>query len=203
MSLPIFPAADFDAVIEANAKGNHLNLPALVYFDFRDEPLAVWGGGYDLISGGTTWAGLGKSGFLVSIEGLGDSGTMQASEFNLTVSGADPGLIEAFATEDRADFVGRLCGVYAQFCDADWQPLCSPYAVCAGIMGPLVGSRTPSDKGGWQRTISLTNSNIFYGRDIPPAAYFTDRDQKLRHPGDRFLEFVASIQETHVDQPWR
>lgn len=204
MSLPIFPATDFDTVIEAYLKGSTVYMPTLAYFDFLDDPVAVCALGYDLVSGSVTWKGLGRSGFLIQIEGLADSARTEASDMTFTVSGTDAGLIVAFKDEHRAVYVNRMVCVYAQFCDANWQPLCPPYAVRAGFMGQLPATRTYDEEAkSWMRTIQLSASNIFFGRGNAPASFFTDRDQKLRHPGDRFCEFVASIQETSLNVPWR
>lgn len=203
MSLPIFPASDFDAVIEAYAKNATVNAPVLAYFDFRDGPGAYWGGGYDVVFGGVTWQGIGKSGVVVSIDGLEQSGNLQASDMTFKLSGIDTDIMAAFSNEDRAAYVGRLVGVYWQFLDENWQPLCSPIALRAGIMGTMTADRLTDDKGNVTRTISLPASNIFFGRGSATSGYFTDPDQQALHPGDAFLSFVGSIQETAIRQPWR
>ncbi len=203
MSIPIFPGTDFDPVIETYAKGNALNLPALCYFDFRDAPQALWGGGFNLVSGGVTWTGLGKAGVICGIDGLEDSSNLEASDMTFTLSGVDASIMTVFKDEDRADYVGRMVCVYGQFCDVNWQPLCPPFAYRAGIMGTATVDKTPDGNGGFTRTITLPASNLFAGRNNAPASFFTDRDQKVRYPGDRFFEFVASIQEVSIDQPWR
>lgn len=203
--LPIFPGTDFDSVIELYGKGNALNLPALVYFDFRDAPIGVWGGGYDLTAGGMVWQGLGKSGLLIGIDGLEDNTNLQASDMTFSISGVDDAMMAIFKDEDRAGYVGSMVGVYAQFCDVSWQPVtgCPPLAIRAGFMGAATASRTQNEDGSWTRTLSLPASNMFYGRGNAPASFFTDRDQQIRHPGDRFFQFVPSIQEASINVPWR
>jgi hypothetical protein len=208
MGLPIFPTADFDAVIEAYAKGNTVNLPALAYFDFRDGPQAYWGGEYpfssDLALGGSvTWQGIGKSGVLVAIEGLEDSSNLSSSDMSITVSGVDPAVMTVFKDEDRADYINRLMCIYAQFCDADYQPLCPPYALRAGIMGTMtVDMVQDAQSGSWTRTIKLPASNIFSGRSSAKSSFYTDRDQQKRHPGDKFFQFVSTLQDVTIPVPW-
>lgn len=203
MGLPIFPPADFDAVIEAYAKGNSVNLPALAYFDFRDDPQAYWGGEYPLSSGGVTWQGIGKSGVLVAIEGLEDSSDLSSSDMTFHVSGVDSSVMTVFKDEDRADYVNRLVGVYAQFCDADYQPLCPPFALRAGIMGTMtIDMVQDAQSGSWSRTIKLPASNIFSGRSSARASFYTDRDQQLRHPDDKFFQFVSTLQDVTIPVPW-
>lgn len=203
MSLPIFPDADFDAVIEEYAKGNSVNIPALAYFDFRDGAQAYWGGEYALSSGGVTWEGIGKSGVLVGIEGLADSSDLASSDMTFTVSGVDADVMAVFKNEDRAAYVNRLVGVYAQFCDANYQPLCSPFALRAGLMGTMtVDMVQDPPTGAWTRTIRLPCSNIFSGRSTAKASFYTDRDQQMRHPGDKFFQFVSTLQDVTIPVPW-
>lgn len=200
MGLPIFPPTDFDAVIEAYAKGNSVNLPALAYFDFRDDPQAYWPGEYTRDFGGVEFTGTRA---LVSIEGLADSSDLSSSDMTITASGVDPDVMTVFKDEDRADYVNRLVGVYAQFCDTDYQPLCPPYALRAGIMGTMtVDMVQDAQSGSWSRTIKLPASNIFSGRSSARASFYTDRDQQLRHPDDKFFQFVSTLQDVTIPVPW-
>lgn len=201
--LPIFGGVDFDAVIESYAKGNRVNFPALAYFDFRDTPLSVWGGEYDLVAGGVTWTGLGRPGRLISIDGLEAASTLEAGQFTITLSGTDAAMMSVVADEDRGDYVGRLLGVYGLFCDADWQPLTSPFALTAGIMGTMSVSRS-ADAEKTTRIITLPVDNIFFGRSGSPASFYTDRDQQQRYPsgGDTGLTFIPALQDTDIPVPW-
>lgn len=204
MGLPLFPPSDFDRVIELYIKNaNFVNMSLLAYFDFRDAPMPVWGGEFDLSSGGTTWKGLGN---ICSVEGLEDAANLESSDMTFVVSGVDATVLSVFKDEDRADTAGRLVGVYMQFCDADFKPVCSPYAIRAGIMGdPTASIDKRSDGNGGEtivRSITLPASNLFYGRGTSRASFNTDRDQQLRHPGDRFMEFIAGLQESSIIVPW-
>lgn len=204
MSLPIFPDLEFDSVIETYiADANSIRASLLAYFDFRDGAVPVWAGGYDFVSGGVTWQGVGRSGFMIEVTGLDDSSNLSASDIQFVLSGTDIGLMAAFAESDRGDYVGQLVGLYMQFCDVNWQPLCSPLAVRAGIMGQLSGTRQNDEKGSGTRTISLSASNIFFGRSSPRPRYLTDSDQQRLYPGDTFCAFVTSSLERVVEVPWR
>lgn len=209
MSIPVYRDVNFDAIIEAYAKNNALFLPALVYFDFLSEPIATWGGHYDLTIGRVTWQGLGRSGLVSSIEGIEASSTTQSSDMTFTMSGVDSTVLSIFGGTYREEYVGRLVAVYGLFCTEDWQPVpgSRPFAYAVGIMGTASVSRVPSQgsdgESSWTRSISLPASNIFYGRNGIKNSYFTDRDQQRRHPGDKFFTFVQSIQETSIPQPWR
>ena len=205
MTIPIFSGVDFASVIEAYAKGAVVRMPALVYFDFRDQPQAVWGGEYDLVAGTpanmVTWKGLGRAGIIAGIKGLGQSSGLDASDITFTLSGVDTAVMTVFKDEDRADYVGRMACVYHVFCDQNWQPYSAPFAVGAGIMGTAIVSRTQTQDG-WQRSITLPASNIFAGRGIAPASFYTDRDQQLRSPGDTGLKQIVQLLDYQIPVPW-
>lgn len=206
MTIPTFPGTNFDPVIEAYAKGNAVNLPALVCFDFKSGRELLWGGHYDMTAGGLSWKGLGRSGILTGIDGLEASSTMQSSDMTFSMSGVDSTTLTVFSDVDRSEYINRLCAVYMQFCDANWQPIvdCPPFALAVGIMGTASVNRVPTQDGkGWTRSISLPASNIFFGRSSARNSYCTDRDQQTRHPGDLFYSLVQSFQETSIVQPWR
>lgn len=196
--------ADFGATINAYLAGRKVNMRPLALFDFRDGEMAVWGGEYDLVSGGKTWKGLGS---VASVDGLDQAATLESSAMTFTLSGVEkPGTGTSFISiaksSDRANYVRRLVSVYLQFFDEDWQALDAPFAIKAGIMSDMQMSRSRT-KDGYLRTITLQANNIFYGRGVAPAAYYTDRDQQTRHPGDLGMQFIPSLQSKQIPVPWR
>ena len=193
--------AAFDSVIAAYLKGNVVNLAPLVEFRFRDAPQYLWGGEWSFTSGGKKWSGT-KNGVVTGIDGLDQAATLESSTMTFTLSGVDPDIMALARSEDRAAYVGRIAIVYLQFFDTDWQPMADPWALKAGIMGTMAISRTNTEKGSTV-SVALPANNIFYGRGVAPAAYYTDRDQKLRHPGDRGLEFITDLQDYSYPVPWR
>lgn len=194
MSLP--------TVIQTLLEVRTVRVAHLVEFGFCTQVRRLWNGSYTLTTGGHDWFGLRKLG---GIEGLDDEGVMQASQMKFTVTGVEPRLASFLAdavAEDRSEYIGRIVRVWHQFFDEDWQKLDNPVARAAGIIDGLQVTRSPIKDGGWQRTVTITAENIFYGRGLPPAGYFTNRDQQIRHPGDRGLEFIPEIQETVIKVPW-
>jgi hypothetical protein len=194
-----------DEVIEEYAKGNQVNLPALAFMDFRDSPLHVWAGEYDITDpNGQVWTGLGSPGRLISIDGLEQAATLEAAQLTVTLSGADASVMAILADEDRGDYIGRLLIIYGMFCDRNWQPLVAPMALAAGIMGTVTVSRGWDDKQkAWVRKIILPADNIFYGRGGAPASFYTDRDQQTRFPGDTGLQYIPGLQDTSIPVPWK
>lgn len=191
MSLP--------TVIQTLLEGRTVRVAHLVEFGFCTQVRRLWNGSYTLTTGGHEWFGIRKLG---SIDGLDDEGVLQASQLKFTVSGVDARFLSLAIAEDRSEYIGRMVFVFMQFFDEDWQKLDGPQARAAGIIDGLQVTRSPIKDGGWQRTVTITAENIFYGRGLPPAGYFTNRDQQIRHPGDRGLEFIPEIQETVIKVPW-
>lgn len=196
--------ADFGATINAYLAGRHVNMRPLVLFDFADGEQALWQGEYDLTSGGKTWKGMGG---IASMDGLDAAATLESSAMTFTLSGVEPtdapvSFAAIAKNSDRSNYVRRLVTVYIQFFDEDWQPLDDPFAIKAGLMSNMTMSRSRANNG-FLRTISLTANNIFYGRGVAPSAYYTDRDQQTRYPGDKGLQFIPSLQNKQIPVPWR
>lgn len=196
--------ADFGATINAYLAGRKVNMRPLALFDFRDGEMALWGGEYDLVSGGKTWKGLGN---IAAIDGLDQAATLASSAMTFTLSGVEKaGTGTSFAdvaiASDRANYARRLVTVYIQFFDEDWQKLDDPFAIKAAIMANMMISRARTANG-FLRTVSLQANNIFYGRGVSPAAFYTDRDQQNRFPGDLGMQFIPSLQNKQIPVPWR
>lgn len=188
------------ATIQTLLEGRTVRVAHLVEFCFRSQARRLWNGSYQLRAGGHDWFGLSKLG---SIEGIEDDGGLQAQEMKFSISGVDSRLLAVAVSEDRADYIGAHVKVYYNFFGEDWQNLeDDPVARAAGIIDGLEVTRQPMEGGGTRRVISLTAQNIFYGRVIPPASFFTNRDQGQRFPGDRGLSYVGDLVETNIPFPW-
>jgi hypothetical protein len=204
MTVPIIDQYGLDAVIETYNRGGIVRCPMLAWLDFATTPRPVWAGEYNLASGGQTWLGLGKAGFLISMDNMEQASTLEAASFTVTLSGVDADLIAAAASTDRGDYVGRLFVAYAQFLDEDWQPLANPMAIACGFMGTMNTTRNMGEAGLFTRTISLPINNMFFGRGISTASMWSDTDQQQRFPGigDTGFQFMAKLQDYEIKQPW-
>lgn len=196
----------FPNTIRAMLKGRTVRMAHMVELDFDTTsgfaPAYLWNGSRDIVSGGKTWVGMRQLG---SITGLDETVNGVATEIKAGLSGVDAALMQLAVSENKAHYVGRLLRVWLQFFDADFQmpaPLDEPYARAAGLMDGMEVSRQQRDDGATVRTVSVTASNIFAGRRQSPYGYWTDRDQKARHPGDRGLEFVTQLQSAEIPIPW-
>lgn len=195
---------DFDPVIDAYLAGKVVNVVPAAKFDFATGAQYLWNGRFNFSLGSVTWQGV-KT--LVNIDGLEDAVGTDAADMNFALSGADSDLMAIAVSEDRADYVRRMVIVYLIFFDADWQPLIAPYALKAGFMNDMQLSKLPvtgsdGQVTGWTRTITLPVSNLFSGRGVPANAFWTDRDQQARFPGDTGLDFIQQLQTTSIPVPW-
>lgn len=145
---------------------------------------------------GKTWKGTAALG---SIEGISQSINGSAPEVRFRLSGVDA----EFAVKAKAEaeeYVYRPAIVYIQFFDDDWQPLDNPYALTVVRM---TGLEVSFDGSGDERVyeVAVNAETPFAVRRRAPFGYLTDRDQQLRHPGDKGLERVAGIDNKNITFP--
>ncbi len=199
--------AQFDDLIEAQLAGATIRAAHLVEFDFKSAPKRLWPGFGDLLAGGETWQGVGEHGRISGIE----SGTaLAAEEMTFTLFG-EAGLLDNIA-DDGDESAGRTVNVYLQFFDirqideagnaVDWAVLDDMLVMFAGTMGPLTATIAgPSDERPGTRIISVPAVSAFSNRNRPALAYFSDRDQQGRSPGDNFCVRVSAYSEGSVTWP--
>lgn len=185
--------------IQALLEGRTVRVAHLVEFCFDGQARRLWNGSYKITTGGHDWFGIRKLG---SIEGLEHDGDLQSAELKFSVSGVDSRLLAMAVSENPEGYIGEIVKVYYQFFDEDWQLLDDPVARAAGIIDGVEVTRQPMEGGGTRRVITITAQNIFYGRGIPPASFFTNSDQQQRFPGDRGLSYLSELQDTNIPFPW-
>ena len=192
--------AGFDEAIETQLSGQTVRLSALVEFHFRSGTVRLWPGFGDLVAGGTTWQGIGQLGALSPVSS-GPGQAVEEMEFNLS-GGA--GLLDKFV-DDAEESSGREVNVLLQFFGEDWQTLGDPWNWFWGIMGPLRAERAEAGEDATNpqitRVISVTASNAFVNRARPPYSFFSDRDQRARHPGDNIFLHISKMAHHTVRWP--
>ena len=186
--------------IQNMLNGRIVRVGHLVEFQF-DSPKYLWNGSRTIItSDGKVWVGLGQLGSIDGLEEEDDN--LQASDVRFSLSGVDDALLQAAVAEDRSTYVGRLVLTKLHFFDEDWQLLDDPIARNASILEGIEVSWSANDDGTHTRVLTATATNIFYGRSVPPAGNYSNRDQQFRSPGDRGLEGVGAAAETIIPVPW-
>lgn len=185
----------FPATVRAALAGETIGLCVLARLGFVEGERRVFMGHGRLELGGETWSGLGEFVTLSQIAGgLGDA----ARPLTFTLSGVDDQII-ALAIAGGTTIRGRPATVYLQFfAPGDGRPLDSMFAIFAGRMSRLTASLSAA-----QRSVSLIVENRLVHRAKPAAGLYSDRDQNIRSPGDRGLEFVNSLLSKAVPWPGR
>lgn len=184
----------FSATVEAALAGRTVYRARLVFFDFASGPRRLFeGAGQVRTPDGQVWSGAGALGSIGDIESARGG---QAPMTAFTVSGVDAGLISA-GMQASQESKGRDVAVLCQHYDDSWQPLDRPYETFGGTMDTLKISAT----GLSSRTVTLNAEGIFTARGFAPFSYFSDRDQKRLHPGDRGAEFVGSMASKSIQWP--
>lgn len=183
-----------DNTLQAVLNGDLVRASLLVELQFLSSTSRFWFGfGTLTTNDGKVWLGAGQA---VSLDGLDLRTDTAATKMTLKASGVDPTLITK-AQASAAEAKGQPANIYLQFFDANWKPLDNPVVVRSGLMDVLTYASTGPDK----RDISLTIEGMFAARLYSPFAYWTDRDQQARFPGDLGMQFVPSLQYMYVIWP--
>lgn len=195
---------DLSAAIQEMLNGRIVRVGHLVELQFDTTsniaPVYLWNGSRTINVGGNDYVGRRE---LLSIDGLEEEGdNLQASELRISVSGVEPGLLQAAVSEDRGSYVGRPALVKLHFFDQDWQLLGDPIARNASIIDGIEIDWSANDDGSQTRPLTVTAQNMFYGRSVPPAGNYSNRDQQFRSPGDRGFEFVGNVPGRVTQVPW-
>lgn len=155
----------------------------LVEFAFVSETKRVWSGFGTLKTLDTRlWEGKGE---LISIDGLSPAYNASAPPGRITASGvSEEALAAALAATEYRD---RQVTIYLQ--PFQGRALYgNPVPIDTRTMKALTFTR---DEG--TRTISVEHEGPYTGRRRPPAAWYSDKDQQKRHPGDLFCERVPYL----------
>lgn len=170
-----------------------VRLDLLAEFQFQSETIYAWNGNTALVAGAHTWLPLYGT---ATIEGLAISGGTVSETVTFTLNGLpnqSPDFLSK-ALEETPDVIQQFVVVYLQLFGDDWQPVGSPLGMFWGFMQPPRVNRSPmQDENGAVQSIVLTAENAFFNRSRPAFGRYSDRDQQLRSPGDKFFQFVPSL----------
>jgi len=134
---------------------------------------------------GNTYTGLGRFG---SIEHVEESTDMVARPVRLSLSGVDSSLIaEALPDTDVSNYQNRAVTLrLALFVPSTYQLVDTPEILWEGRMNQMVITL-----GADQSQIALSCEHRL--RRAPRIARYTNEDQQLLYPGDRFFDLLPQI----------
>lgn len=187
----------FSAAAKAQLAGSLVRVDVLAELQFASGTVRLWNGFGPLQTlDGKSWLGTAAMG---DISGLSQSLNGSAPPLNVSLSGVDS-TFALKAKAEAAEYFNRPLVVYLQFFDENWQCLDNPYGLTMARMTNIT-SKMDDGPDGKVYSVSLTAETPFAVRRRPKFGYYTDRDQQLRHPGDRGLERVAGIDNKNITWP--
>lgn len=172
----------------------------LVEMNFNGTTIGAWNGTDTVTVNGVDYLPLFGAG---KIEGLSFKNSTRSDSVTVSMSGVDETTI-GLALEDSGEVQDSLMRIYLQFFDSDWQPVAAAPCLFFGFMQPPEVTETDGDilEGeGKTRTIRVTAQNVFFNRTRPAGGRYTDRDQQVRSPGDKFFQFVAGLKFRSFSYP--
>jgi hypothetical protein len=150
---------------------------------FQSETVYLWTGYGELVIGAKTYLGVGS---LLNISSVEETTEIEAKGATLTLSGI-PSSILSLALDEP--FQGRLCKIYFGVTDI-------PTSYMEIFAGELDQMNIVEEAA--TCTVSVTAENVLIKLERPTVRRFTDQDQKSRYPGDRGLEYIASLQNREI-----
>lgn len=166
------------------------------------RPLMFVEADFDLADGGTLnfWSGYGQinhdgklyvgAGNLLSIGAVTESTDLTAAGARVMLSG----IVEPLISKARdADYQGRKLVIKLGAMDDQGDIIASPVEIFSGFMDVM----TISDSGE-TASIAVSVENRMIEFDRTRIRRFTAEDQKIEHPNDKGLEYVAEIQEKSI-----
>ncbi len=172
--LTVFQSTDFEPVL-------------LFKFEFDSGDLRLWNGYRDLTFASEVYTG---SGLLLAVSRIEESQNLKASNLILTLSGINPSIVSIALTED---YQGRPFTLWLGALDINGVLVPEPLLVFKGEMDVMTLADDAETA-----TVELVVENDLIILQRKKERRFNDEDQEIDFPGDRFFEFVPSIQKKKV-----
>jgi len=147
------------------------------------ETIYLWTGYGELVIGAKTYLGAGS---LLNISSVEETTEIEAKGATLTLSGISSSILSLAIDEP---YQGRVCKIY-------FGVTTSPSDYVEIFSGELDQMNIVEEA--TTCTISVTAENVLIKLERPTVRRFTDQDQKSRYPGDRGLEYIASLQDKEI-----
>lgn len=155
-----------------------------------DATTIAWNTGFsDLDFDGYTYLGTGNLG---SIGNLNEVAEPKPNALNVTLSGVDPAVIAAFASEA---VVNRPAVIHVAVVNEALAVIGEPFLLFAGKIDPADVSI------GQEATVGFSIRSRLSDWERPLVSRYTHEDQQLRYPGDRGFEFVEQLAMAEIEWP--
>lgn len=189
--------SEFSATSEALLAGRSVRAALLITITFTDDSVVRLKTGMgDKVIGGDLYRG----GLLIEIDGLDASPGTSAQTATFKLSGVDATIVAKAVDEADLCIGAEIVVALQMFGDGElageWQPVDDPVQ-----LGTWEGDAPLFERvGPTIRSITLPGIGEWANRSRNPSAYYSDREQQRRVPGDRGGEFMAAL--TNKTRTW-
>jgi hypothetical protein len=165
---------------------SHVPLCVFVELTLPSGTLRFTNAGHAMQWDGETWLGAGN---LARVEPITEVASAQAAALNVQFSGIDPAYVSAILDDH---YQGNPARIWIATLNNEMEPLDAPVLVFQGRMDE------PYVTIGETAEVQIALENRFADWDRPRLRMYSDADQRARHPGDRFFEYIASMESTSI-----
>ena len=176
-------SAGFAAAVKSGVVQPALMIEGL----FDGGALRLWSGVGDLSWNGATWTGAGR---LLAIDAVEESAGIVANGAKATLSGIPSDLVALALAEP---YQGRVVRVYLALIDASGAIIADPDPLFTGRADVMA----ITDDGA-TATIDLSVESRLIDLQRARARRYEHEDQQIDYPGDKFFEYVTTIQDKQV-----
>lgn len=167
--------------------GKNVKLVGLFKFEFDSGDVRFWTGVGNITYNSEVYTG---SGNLLSISEVSETMELKAKGVTFKLSGVNASIISLAYTEN---YQGRPATFFLAALDSSRAIISDPFIAFKGRMDVM-----DDFDDGKTATITLTVESHLIDLEKPNVRYYTDEDQQLEYPGDRFFEFVPTLVEKEI-----
>jgi len=177
---------DLTTAVQNQLSADELQPFFAVKLNFDSGDLRLWTGYGDITVDSETYTGGGQ---VLNISQIEETVEVAARGMTMSLNGVDSSLISLALSEN---YQTRSAKVYLGVLSSG-AVVASPYQLFDGRMDVLT-----IDDSGETATITMTAESRLIDLERPRLRRYTSEDQKLRHPTDTGLDFVAALQEKEI-----
>lgn len=179
----------WDSSILAQASSGLIRLGLLAQFMFDDATLYVTTLPFDKVWNGNTYLGLG---YFAGLQQAEETVELKASNFTAKLTGVPVTQIGLALNENVQ---GRVATVLVAAFDSGWNIIGNP-AQNVLVKGRMDVMKVAINAGSAE--INVTIRNQLAAWDQANISRYTDDDQQLLFPGDKFFEFVPQMAQKEL-----
>jgi len=159
-----------------------------VFLDFSGDPFYACTGTKTYSFNSQSWFGIGE---IAGISEITDVADIAARPLTLSLSGVDSAITTPVLS--RTNYKGRQAKIYRGLLDTHEDLVDDPYIIWSGRMDVGVMMRSEETYIA-QMTCEPLTARLLRAN----LSRYSDQDHQLRHPGDKFFEFLPQMEKKDV-----